>query len=372
MIIPLLILCAWATLDVGDGKAFVRIEDAVRAAHPGDEIRVFPKSAGYPRTAVLIRTAGLKIVGQGRIKIDGSGFDYSGVGSVPRAIFQVDPSADGVDIENFELVGANNASHNGAGLRINAANRCTLRNCSVHGNNMGIMSSGSVGDARAGSNQIIDHCEIYGNGDFSDPGYNHNLYLGGTSVTIQFCDIHDSLTGHNIKSRAHFTVVQYCSVHDSANREMDFVDAWDTERPCSNVVLIGNVIRKSPESKGNRTVIHFGVEKGERDGTIYLINNDIFTPFASPVVQMTSASSSSQFFQNRIECLGQAHPVFTEGAVFGSGNVISPNYDLSRAQFGTGSPFFVDGEGKRHDARPIYRHSKGTWMPTSEQFVGAG
>ncbi len=372
MIIALFMVLIPTVLDVGDGKAFARIEDAVRASHPGDEIRVFPKAVGYVRSAVLIRTPGLKIVGQGRVKIDGSGFEYSGAGSVPRAIFQVEPGADGVEIDNFELVGASNASHNGAGLRINAANHCTMRNCSVHGNNMGVMSAGSVGDNLAASDQLIDHCEIYENGDFGDPGYNHNLYLGGTSATVQFCDIHDALTGHNLKSRAHYTLVQYCSIHDSANREMDFVDAWDTERPYSNVVLIGNVIRKSKAAKGNRTVIHFGIEQGKRDGTIYLIHNDIVTPFVSPVVQISSPMTSAQLFSNQIECVGQSHPVLVDGLARGSRNVISPNYDLSRYRFGTGASFFVDGTGAHRRGIPLYRYSHGAWKPTTDQFVGAG
>ncbi|MFN8219030.1 MAG: hypothetical protein U0S12_02720 [Fimbriimonadales bacterium] len=59
----------------------------------------------------------------------------------------------------------------------------------------------------------------------ADPGYNHNLYLGGTSVTIQFCEIYGALTGHNLKSRAHFTRVQY-NLHPRLREpEMDLVDA---------------------------------------------------------------------------------------------------------------------------------------------------
>ena len=38
------------------------------------------------------------------------------------------------------------------------------------------------------------------------------------------CEVHSSLTGHNVKSRAHRTVVEACYIHDSANREFDLVD----------------------------------------------------------------------------------------------------------------------------------------------------
>src|SRR5258708_4764016 len=91
-------------LAVGDGKPFARIEDAVKAAHIGDEIDVYPKAAGYSRTAVMVHTPSLRIIGKTqRITIDGDDFEYSGAGSIPRAIFQINPDADGVTIENFEL-----------------------------------------------------------------------------------------------------------------------------------------------------------------------------------------------------------------------------------------------------------------------------
>jgi len=399
-----LLLSRPTTLDVGDNKPFSRIEEAALAAHAGDEIRVFPRADGYLGTAVYITTPKLKIVAESRIILDGSSFSYSGVGKVPRAIFQVNPGADGVTIENFELKGAHNASYNGAGLRIYGAKSCTIRDCSIHDNDMGIMSAGVVGDSHSASKQLIDHCEIYRNGNIADPGYNHNLYLGGTSATVQFCSIHDSLTGHNLKSRAHFTIVQYCAIYNSCNREMDFVESWDTERPHSNVLLLGNVIHKNPDCKGNRTVILFGEEKGHRDGTIFLINNNISTDFMSPVVELTALTPSARFFNNVIENSDQAHPElvgFPNGAdlsdVKGRWNVLSPNYDVAgtsidketvytdrRARqkiaghprppltFHPGQASYVDGEGNRHDVAPIYRAKSFTWSPTTETFIGAG
>ncbi|MDR3688959.1 MAG: right-handed parallel beta-helix repeat-containing protein [Fimbriimonas sp.] len=393
------------TLTVGDGKPFATIEDAVRAAHNGDTIRVYPKSGGYKKVAVYVTLQGLHIVGESRIKLEGDGFVYSGEGRTPRAIFQVNGGADHVTIENFDLSGAHNGSHNGAGVRINAAQDCTIRNCAIHDNDMGIMSNGVPGDATAGANQLIDNCDIFKNGSFADPGYNHNLYLGGTNATVQFCRIHDSLTGHNLKCRAHYCVVQYCSIYGSSNRELDFVEAWDTERSNSNVLLLGNIIRKSPDSTGNRTVIHFGQERGRRDGTIFLINNEITTDFMSPIVLLTSPTSSARLFNNVIDNPGQAHPILVgaEGGadlttVLGRSNALSANYDVSGTgidrqtlytdshpterqpgrprptlTYRPGNASFLDGKGIRHPVKPAYRatQDKG-WVPTSDTFIGAG
>ncbi len=205
----------------------------------------------YERTAVYVRQERLTFravpaEGSRWVKVDGSGFDYSGRGSTPRAIFQFNAGTDHCVLEGFELCGAHNDSHNGAGVRINQANHVIVRNCSIHDNDMGIMSNGD-GSPERGVNQLIEFCEIHHNGDPADPGYNHNLYLGGTSVTLRFCEVHSSLTGHNVKSRAHHNRVEYCYVHDSANREFDLVDAADTARPDSHAVLLGNIIVKAPQ-----------------------------------------------------------------------------------------------------------------------------
>jgi hypothetical protein len=283
-----------ATLNVGPGKAFQRIEDANNQAHAGDLILVHPQANGrpYDRVAVVVREKNLTFraapaAGGQRVKLSGKGFDFSGAGNIPRAIFQFNRGTDGCTLEAFELTGAHNQSHNGAGVRINQANRIFIQNCSIHGNDMGVMSNGD-GTAETAVGQRIEYCEIHHNGDPTEPGFNHNLYLGGTNVTLRFCEIHSSLTGHNLKSRAHVTRVEYCYVHDAANRELDLVDAVDTERPGSDAVVMGCILVKDPHCPGNRTVIHFGRDGGKpHHGTLYLIFNTIVTPFISPVVQLS-------------------------------------------------------------------------------------
>ena len=148
---------AAATLEVGPGKTFARIEEANAKAQPGDVILVYPRPRGQPyeKTAVFVRqgtspSAPCPARGTRWVAISGKGFDYSGAGSTPRAIFQFNPGADGCTLEGFELPGAHNDSHNGAGVRINQANHVTVRNCAIHDNDMGIMSNGdgTPGDRR--------------------------------------------------------------------------------------------------------------------------------------------------------------------------------------------------------------------------------
>ena len=280
-------------LTVGPGKDFPRIEDAVKAAQPNTEIVVYPQSDGQPyrQTQVLIRKSGIRIRSASARKpivLDGTGFNYSGQGSVPRAIVQFDSDANGGRLEGFVLQNAHNESHNGAGIRINQANDVVISRCLIQNNDMGIMSGGSASQ-KTGANQRIENCKIVRNGAPEDPGYNHNLYLGGHSVFVSRCEIADALTGHNLKSRAHLNTVEKCFIHGAANREIDFVDAKDgTDVPGSDSVLRNNRIVKDPNCSGNRTCIHFGQDGGNRhDGALVLENNTIETPFQTPIVDVS-------------------------------------------------------------------------------------
>lgn len=263
----------------------------------------------YERVAVSVRTPRLTIRSadwpKSRVSLSGSEFEYSGRGEVPRAIVQFEPGSDNCSIEGFEFTGAHNGSHNGAGIRINQANHITIRGCSIHGNDMGIMSNGN-GSVDSAVDQRIENCTIYENGAAADPGQNHNLYLGGTSVVVSGCEIHSSTTGHNIKSRAHYTRVEYCYVHDSSNREFDLVDAAkDTDVPSSDAVILGCIIsKKTPEMTGNRGVIHFGQDGGnDHVGTLFILNSTIITPYQSPVVSLSAASAKLEI----------ANCLFTDG-----------------------------------------------------------
>ena len=292
---------------VGPGRQYAAIAAAYKQAQPGDTILVHPRrgNAPYRRVALLIKKPNITIqavpgpAGR-RVRLSGKGYDHSGRGSIPRAIFQFNRGADGCVVEGFELLYAHNDSGNAAGVRINQANDITIRNCDIHDNDMGIMSNGD-GTPHAAANQRIEYCTIYRNGSSKHPGQNHNLYLGGASAVIRGCDIHHSLTGHNVKSRAHHTRIAYSFIHDSANREFDLVDAAETTQPDSDAVLVGNVIIKDPKCPGNRTVIHFGRDGSrDHDGKLFLSHNTIVTPFSSPVVDLSAPSARAHLVNNLI------------------------------------------------------------------------
>jgi hypothetical protein len=376
-------LLAWSarapaeTLDVGRGKPFARIQDALAGAKPGDEILVhaLPDGKPYPQEALLVRTPRVsfraKVGPEGaRVRIDGAGFEYSGAGRVPRAIFQFDPGADGCLVEGFELTGARNESSNGAGIRINQASDVTIRNCEIRGCDMGAMSNGEAGKGSA-RNQHFELCLVRDNGSKSDPGYNHNFYLGGTSVTLRGCEVRSSTTGHNFKSRAHLNWIECCYIHDSANRELDLVDsAGNTDIPGSHTVLLGNIIVKAKGMSGNRTVIHFGQDGGkDHQGTLFLAHNTIVTPYIAPVVELSAPGAGAVLHNNIVwdASAGQrgqvlalarggakldsargshnwigAHFSLPAGAGFAAGNLVASAKDDAPS---AGPPFVDPGRG---------------------------
>lgn len=329
------------TLTVGSGCAYARPEQANAVAKPGDIIQVYPAEGDgvYHKVALRIVTPRVRWMGTtepGRpVVLDGEGFDYSGRGAVPRAIVQFDPGADGSEILNFELRGAVNDSHNAAGIRINQAGRVTIRRCDIHHNQMGIMSNGGP-DGKA-EEQAILNCVIHHNGDTADPGYNHNLYLGGDSVMVGGCDIFASTTGHNVKSRARFNLFTFNHVHDSANREFDIVDSDASALAHADAVWIGNLIVKADPIAGNTNVIHFGQDMGGvRRGSAWLINNTMVTPYVGPVVRVSTTPAAVRLVNNVIYNPRQRAATLLEGvdprtALSGAHNWLSMGYGSSSA-----------------------------------------
>ncbi len=84
-----------------------RIEDALAAARPGDAILVHPLPDGkpYERVAICVNRPRISIKGAAgprrRVGLSGRGYDYSGRGSIPRAVIQFSAGADVCALEGF-------------------------------------------------------------------------------------------------------------------------------------------------------------------------------------------------------------------------------------------------------------------------------
>ena len=239
---------------------------------PGDVVEI---ESGTYREVLRLTANGTKeapIVIRGTSKarpvFDAEGLNVSGRGSTPRGILQVEGAY--YVIERLEFKNARNGE-NAAGIRLLGSTNTVVRDCRVSGCDMGIFG----GDKETAT---IEACEVAFNGTAEFNSYSHNFYMGGNRVVVRNCHIHDSLYGQNFKSRAHYNELWYNWIADSNEGEVGPVDGKGaTDRPNSNMLMVGNIIVSKPNRTGNKAkFILFGSESGgSHDGTLYMFHNTL-------------------------------------------------------------------------------------------------
>jgi hypothetical protein len=285
---------------VGVGKTYPTITTATTTAlAPGDVIEIYPGTYNEYKKLTVSGTAGspITIRGMGAPKpvIDGAGLNLTGSGAVPRALFQIEGNY--YVIDNLEFKNADNTtSHNAAGIRVLGDN-VTVRNCKITECENGMMSD-SAG-------LLVEYSEIAYCGSPDYQGYTHNMYMGGTSLTVRNCYLHDSDSAQNIKSRAHYTELLYNYIADANSKEVDLVEASETNAANSNALLIGNIIIKrnaapiSGISGNDSQFILFGQDGGgTRSGTLYMFNNTIISGMSSNRPIWLSSTTSAVLHNN--------------------------------------------------------------------------
>jgi hypothetical protein len=277
-----------ATRQVGAGKTYTSLA-ALPSLAPGDVVEIYPGTYNELKMWYDSGTTNLPItirgMGTPRPVMDGTGLYPDGSGSTPRAMYQFQ-NASHIIVENIEFQNATNGD-NGAGIRVVFGDSVTISNCRITHCDMGIMCNGNT-------NLLIEYSEIASNGTALYDGYSHNFYLGGDSVRIQYCYIHDSLNGQNFKTRGHYTELLYNYIADSQDGEIGFADEADTTPlPNSHAVMIGNVIISKPRQSGYNTgrFINFGQDSGNaHNGTLYAYNNTFIA--GDGRIQFLSASTT--------------------------------------------------------------------------------
>ncbi|MCX8036244.1 MAG: right-handed parallel beta-helix repeat-containing protein [Candidatus Sumerlaeia bacterium] len=265
-------LAGAATYQVGPSREHKSLKALAANLQPGDVVEIDPGTYrevlrltcnGTPSAPIIIRGVGAE-----RPLFDGEGLDVSGRGSIPRAIFEVAGAY--IIVEHLEFKSARNGN-NGAGIRLLNSTNAVIRDCKVTYCDMGIFG----GDRQTA---LIESCEVAFNGTPKFNGYSHNFYMHGNRVVVRACHIHDSIHGQNYKSRAHYNELWYNWIADSNEGEVGPVDGkGETDRPNSNVLMVGNIVVSKPNRTGNRgKFILMGSELGgSHDGTLYMFHNTL-------------------------------------------------------------------------------------------------
>jgi len=263
-----------ATLQVGPGQTYAKPCDAIAAASAGDVIEV-DASGDYTGDYCAWSTDALTIRGvNGRAKIDNTGLATTVAGE--KGIFTIEPPAQSVTIENFELAGAaidagtQPGDDNGAAIRHQVEN-LTVSNCYFHDDQDGILGSPPTNGT---GNVLIQFSEFANNG--AGDGYTHNMYLGqyGT-VTVQYCYSHEANRGHLLKSRGWTNYVLYDLLADLG----DGSSSYELDLPQGGLsYVIGNAIEQSQTgaSQGNSIIVNYAEENQDNPiQQLYLVGNTI-------------------------------------------------------------------------------------------------
>jgi hypothetical protein len=263
-------------LKVGRGQQFARIADAIAASHDGDTVQI--QAGTYLNDFATVNT---------KITIQGVGGMVHLLATVPppdgKAILTVNAS---VTMDHLEFSGAAVADANGAGIRYQGGD-LTVTNCYFHDNQDGILGGGG-----ATGNVTIRNSEFSHNG--AGDGYSHNLYIGDVaSLVIDGSYFHDSVVGHEIKSRAESTTITNSRIQDGPTG----TGSYSIDVPNGGKVVIqGNVIQQGPNSQ-NPAIIAFGEEGNVHAGSSLTVTgntilNDLQSSSASAVWNATSANAS--------------------------------------------------------------------------------
>jgi hypothetical protein len=197
-----------------------------------------------------------------------------------------------ISITGFTFTGAQvarDAGQNGAGIRYQGGN-LTVAQCYFHDNQEGMLA-----DADSAGSIAISASEFAHNGDAAGPGsgYTHNLYVGAVgTLNIANSYFHDSIVGHEIKSRALVTVINNTRVVDGPTG----TGSYSIDLPNGGQASIINTqIEKGPHSE-NGIIITFGEEGAIAASSLSLqgtlIENDLKAHIPLGVQNISAATAT--------------------------------------------------------------------------------
>jgi hypothetical protein len=277
-----------AILQVGPTRTYKTVEAAYRVASPGDIIEIDSGTYLTNQAWGIYYTSNLTFRGVGPTR---PLFDARHAGCNQQGIFIL--YGNNTTVENIEFYNTRDTYYkNASGIRLIGAG-LTVRNCYFHDCDDGILTG-----ANAASDILIENCEFDHCG-YQDPitgqgdpyGQSHNIYIGNVrSFTIRHSWTHNTLEGHNIKTRAKANYILYNRISDengTASYEITVPNGGTT-------YVIGNVIQQGPNSQ-NSTIIDYASEGNSNpDKHLYVVNNTIVNErLAGPNYFVRNASWNS-------------------------------------------------------------------------------
>ncbi|HJT42024.1 MAG TPA: right-handed parallel beta-helix repeat-containing protein [Rhizomicrobium sp.] len=271
-------------LTVGPGKTYALPSEAIRAANPGDTVRIFPGT--YADCARL---------NWDRLVVEGVGGEVVITGKVcdDKAFFIVRASS--ITVRGITFLSARSSSYNGAGIHVEGAD-LTVENSRFLDNEDGILAADNLS-----STILIRNSTFKGNGSCTGPCA-HGIYVGHIArLRVENSEFSEQHIGHHIKSRAEVTEVLNNSVQDGAGGSSSYL----VDLPNGgSAVIAGNIFEKGPHSQNKQVAISVGAERSKIQNPAGLIRveDNIFsnnTGGATVFVKNYSGRSTVSLTGNR-------------------------------------------------------------------------
>jgi len=250
-------------------------------------------------------------------------------------------------------------ARNAAGIFLSKGEHITIRGCILRDCGNGLLVSAESSDV------LIEKCWIHNNG-IEGSVYEHNAYTAAAGITFQynrFGPLRPGCRGNNLKDRSAGTVIRYNWI-EGGNRELDLVDAEDSERlrkdpRYSETFVYGNTLIE-PDGTDNNQIVHYGGDSGKKEwyrpGILRFHHNTVISR-RSGATTLFKLSSGRERVDCRNNLIYTTSPgrslsiLATDGTVFLNNNWIKEGWTLQRGKRPTrdlgenqsgGDPQFLD------------------------------
>ncbi len=340
---PLFLVCAAVlsapslafatTYQVGADKPYATIQDTLGLLAPGDVVEVdgdavYPgdlwfraEQGGTPDAPVTVRG----------IPINGKRPVISGIGTEQYHNIVVFLNANNFVFEGFEVTGAPGVDDFGI---VHKADNVTVRNVVVHD----IPGQGLLGTDFDSGSLTLESSEFYNNGSGQQ---RHQIYMAtdesvypGAVFRMQFCYVHDSAGGNNVKSRSERNEIYFNWIEGALYHELDLIgpDGQDPSLAREDSDVVGNVLVKHSEWRIARIG---GDGTGNTAGRYRFVNNTmVLSASADVAIGLQQSVESVEMHNNVLVRAGAAGGVFAnhleiEGSAaqwFGSNNWVQSGF----------------------------------------------
>jgi hypothetical protein len=245
-------------LKVGPTQSLRRPSDAARVAQDNDIIEI--EAGRYVGDVAVWTQNGLLLRGvNGRAHLDSQGRTAE-----DKGIWLI--RGNDIVVENIEFSGARSRSRNGSGIRFLGRN-LTVRDSSFHHNEDGVLTWTSPD-----SDILIERSVFAHNG--AGDGQSHNIYIGNIRrFTLRFSHSHDSVGGHEVKSRARINHIEYNRLTDEGDGNSSYL----VDLPEGGYAyVLGNVLEKGSRAENPNAIAFASEKRGEQEGGLWVVNNTFY------------------------------------------------------------------------------------------------